>query len=474
MVGCVRWKGFAIDKKALLYQRQVAQKLITGGVPHAAAKVKQYLLEVTPDLTDRLMIELRGTGKIVLQEIMEWKQEDAGTGETTDHPAAVRAKMVLARRKADKKINLIDKLLLAGRLHANFKVTGALSNRMSGDGGVNTQGIDHTTPMRGCFPLADEFDPMDPDQPSDFELSGGDFKSFEVSLAVTVFNDSGLEQELLSGKKIHAMLGKELFPGETYESVCASEGTEHDMYDSGKKGVFLMFYGGDENTFKNKLGIPLEIGSRAVKSFQRRFPGIARFGREVEMRFGALRQPGGIGSRVEWHEPEEYAETFLGFRRYFTLENRITRVLFEMAQKPPASWHGIKIKCRRRDRVQTGCGATQSALYGAAFQIVAGIIRASKNHYIQSPGAEIAKAVQRSIWDLQPAGVSRWIVQPFNVHDEIETPTRKGYEKQVEEKVQSTVAHYRKTVKLLKIDWVSGIKNWASKKGVPYTPVYEA
>ena len=471
MVACCRWKGYAIDERALRYQRKLAAGLIAGGIPHAPAAVKRYLLEVTPDETDRLGIELRGTGKVVLQEIIsEWKNEDG-----TRHPAAERAELVLARRKAEKKIDMIDKLLRARRLHANFKVMGALSNRMSGDGGVNTQGIDHTTQMRGCFPLYDEYlIPNDPESgESDFTLSGGDFKSFEVSLAVTVFKDEGLKQELLSGKKIHAMLGKELFPGETYETVCASEGTDHDMYDTGKKGVFLMFYGGDENTYRSKLGIALEIGARAVRSFQRRFPGIGRFGKEVEARFGALWQPNGIGSRVDWHEPQEYAETFLGFRRYFTLENRIARVLFDMAQKPPASWAGLKIKVRRRDRVQTGSGATQSALYGAAFQIIAGIIRAAKNHYIQSPGAEIAKAVQRNIWDHQPSGVSKWIVQPFNVHDEIETPVRKGYEEKVEQTVKTTVAKYQKIVELLKIDWVSGIKNWASKKGVPYKPTYD-
>ena len=47
-----------------------------------------------------------------------------------------------------------------------------------------------------------------------------------------------------------------------------------------------------------------------------------------------MRQPGGIGSKVEWHEPADFVESMLGFRRYFTLENRICKTLFDLADDP--------------------------------------------------------------------------------------------------------------------------------------------
>ena len=46
-------------------------------------------------------------------------------------------------------------------------------------------------------------------------------------------------------------------------------------------------------------------------------------------------------------------------------------------------------------------------------------MRAAANHEIQSPGAEITKAVQRRLWDLQPAGIHPLKLAPLNIHDEL-------------------------------------------------------
>ena len=99
-----------------------------------------------------------------------------------------------------------------------------------------------------------------------------------------------------------------------------------------------------------------------------------------------MTQPGGIGTKVVWKDPADYAETMLGFRRYFTLENRIARAIFDLARKPPKHWKDCKVKVVRRDRVQTAGGAVSSALYGAAFSMQAANMRAAANHEIQSPG----------------------------------------------------------------------------------------
>src|SRR4029079_19641999 len=107
------------------------------------------------------------------------------------------------------------------------------------------------------------------------------------------------------------------------------------------------------------------------------------------------------GSQVVWDEPADYIESFLGFKRYFTLENMICRALFDLARKPPKNWKDCKVKVVRRDKVQTAGGAVASALYGAAFQSQAANMRAAANHEIQSPGGQITKDVQRRIWNLQ-------------------------------------------------------------------------
>jgi hypothetical protein len=177
-----------------------------------------------------------------------------------------------------------------------------------------------------------------------------------------------------------------------------------------------------------------------------------------------MRQPGGIGKQVVWHEPKDYIETFLGFRRYFTLENTICRVLFDLANKLPASWRACKITVRRRDRDQFASGAVCSALYAAAFGIQAANMRAANNHLIQSPGAQITKHVQRRIWDLQPHGCGDLLVAPMNIHDEIMCVTHPDLVDAVADNVEEAVEKYRPQVPLIGMKWGLDLANWAEKK----------
>ena len=239
-----------------------------------------------------------------------------------------------------------------------------------------------------------------------YNLSLGDFSAFEVTIADAVCNDEALRAELLAGRKIHALFGMALFPGKTYEEIKASDGTDNDMYTKGKQGFFgTMLYGGDHSTLVNKLGIKEDVAKAAIENFGSRFVGVKKWRQRVADSFCSMRQPGGIGTQVVFTDPADYCETFLGFRRYFSLENAVAKTLFKLANSPPKHWKDCKIKVVRRDRVQTAGGAVQSALYGAAFSMQAANMRAAANHEIQSPGTGITKAVQRRIWDLQPAGV---------------------------------------------------------------------
>ena len=224
-----------------------------------------------------------------------------------------------------------------------------------------------------------------------------------------------------------------------------------------------MLYGGEAFTLMDRLSVELDVAEFAYNEFGRRYPGVARNRQRIINMFQSMRQPGGIGRAVEWHEPADFIESMFGFRRYFTLENRICRALYELAQSPPAGWKSIKQKVVRRDREQTASGAVQSALYGAAFALQAANTRAAANHVIQSSGATITKHVQRRIWDLQPSGVQSWKVQPMNIHDEIMCPTVPDYVDQVAEAVVETVESYRAKVPLIKIEWESRMESWAEK-----------
>lgn len=520
MVAAVRWRGFKLDLAKLQALRIEAAKRFVN-IPTAPAQVRYY---VTQHLDETEKLVLRGsTKKILLEEIAKWLRPcpicnakaniEFAEGMTMDedetptismetqitvadkvatkdclvcegkgtlpHLAAIRAQEVLDARASTKEVEIFDKLIHSGRFHASFKVIGALSSRMSGTDGLNPQGIKKTKEVRSCFPLAWD----------DMILCGGDFAGFEVTIAVAVYDDENLRKMLLtceqcggaarfvhdkndflcekcSGnkqKKIHALFGLHCFPEHTYESLKTTSGTKDDKYTRAKSGVFALMYGGTEFTLADRLGVPVEIGLKALASFHREFPGVRRFQQDIFNSFCSMRQVGGLGTKVEWHEPADYRETMFGFRRYFTLENQICHALFTLANKPPASWRDVKIKVLRRDRVQSASGAVQSSLYGAAFQIQAGNMRAAANHDIQSAGATITKAVQRRVWDLQPSGVGEWIVQPMNIHDEILAPCKPHMAEIVKKTVNTAVEEFREKIPLIKMDWVIGLKSWAEK-----------
>jgi ribosomal protein S27AE len=294
------------------------------------------------------------------------------------------AKEVLDARKALKEIELYDKLIIAGRLHASLKVAGTLSNRMAGADGLNVQAINNLGRVRSLFPLANfsghtecqgckvcsskdketgrikfkfrhaQYNPVE-------YLSQGDFESFEVVIAEAIYGDPNLRADLLTcedcggemkphkltfqcgkcgganAKKIHALMGMSLYPGNDYEQVKKSKSTAVDMYTNGKRGVFALLYGGTAFTIATKIGVSIEIAERALEDFVKKYlkVGIARS--EVASRFTALRQPGGIGSKVIYSQPAEFVENIYGFKRFFTLENLVIKRLFELSNNLPGS-----------------------------------------------------------------------------------------------------------------------------------------
>ena len=477
MVGAVRWKGFAIDRNKLLALRQRAieteQAVRLKFNYNSTAVCRQYLEEVL-DGAERTVMQIDGkitTKGIILEEIAQWQESEVcekcqgmGCHDCDDgliqsdvpHPAALRAREILDARHAKKEIEVYDKLLLAGRFHTDFIVIGARSSRMSGAGGLNPQGIKKAKEVRNCFRLSD----------TGSVLSGGDFDGFEVCLADAVYGDPALRKDLLSGKKIHALFGEVLFPPKTHDEILASKGAFNfyeDFYGRSKNGVFALLYGGEAYTLSTRVGIPQDVAEAAYTEWCRRYKVWGEERKKTFDMFCSMRQPGGIGTKVEWHEPAEYIESMLGFRRYFTLENKIVKALFDLANDPPKQWTSLRIKTVRRERVQTVSGALRSALFAAAFAQQAANMRAAANHVIQSTGAQITKHTQRRIWDQQPYGINHWRVQPMNIHDEIMCVTHPDFVNQVAEVVNETVQSFKDKVPLISMTWIKQLESWADK-----------
>jgi DNA polymerase I-like protein with 3'-5' exonuclease and polymerase domains len=247
-----------------------------------------------------------------------------------------------------------------------------------------------------------------------------------------------------------------------YDQIKKTSGTPDDRYNKAKYAVFAMIYGGEGYTLMTRLGVPIEVANEAYQKFTRKYPGVGQARRRVIDAFCSIRQEGGPGSKIVWKDPAEYVENFFGFRRWFILENRITKTLFELAENPPEEWKNLKVKVRRRDREQTIAGAVQSALFGCAFQIQAANMRAAANHEIQSSGAQITKICQRKLWDVQPHGVNKWYVQPMNVHDEILAPMTKEVVDKCHKIIYDSVESFRPRVPLIEFEF-KPMQSWAEK-----------
>lgn len=483
VVSSVRWHGYEIDQAGLAQLRMDAEE-VQEKAPincNIQKEIRAYVNACCDD-NESLFLE-ETTKKARLEELSQWivsEDEDCmkcvfdedpsqcqrcgGTGvlKAGIHPAAKRAAEVLGVKVAAKEIELYDKLLTAGRFHASFNVTGTLSNRMSGGDGLNAQGINHSKAVRKCFPL----------KWGDYSLSGGDFDSFEVTIADAVYGDLDLRECIVAGKKLHGIFGTLLFPGHTYEQILDSDTNDDkyefgNMYSKAKSGVFAMIYGGNASTLNRNLGIPMKVAEEAFASWGRMFAGIGESRKRVVDAHQPLLQPNGLGTAIEWVEPSEYVESFLGFRRYFTLEYQIAESLFKLANNLPKHWQTCDATVQRSSLrgEQKAFGALTSALYGAAFGICEGSVRAAANHEIQSPGAEMTKLTQVAIWELQPVGVHEWIVAPMNIHDEVISVTHPDYVKAEADIVRDTVESFRKDVPLVGMTWCLEMDNWAEKKG---------
>jgi DNA polymerase family A len=478
----IRWKGYAIDSERIKKLKKQALKE-ANEAPKDPNGVRNYILPEL-SLTERLIIK-NSTKRVILEEIAKYEDDPCecnvssncilcGGKGTIPNKAAIKAKKVLLARKAKKKVEVLIKLELAGRFHAAFNVSGTLSDRMSGSGKLNAQGISKTKDFRSCFPLAH----------SDQVLCGGDFESFEIAIADSVYDDPELRKQLLTiidcpfcqgkgckecnetGKHrqtLHGLFGTFLYPGKTYLDILLTKGTSDDLYTKSKSAVFTKLYNGTPFSMKERLGIPIEQGQKADEMFESRFRKVAIERKKVNDRFQSMRQVGGIGSKIEWNEPAEYVESIFGYRRYFNLENQICKILFDLAEKPPKSWTSLKINVIRRDREQSVSGAVRSALFAAAFQIQSAASRAAGNHLIQSSGATITKALQCDIWSLQPSGISDWIVMPLNIHDEIKCPSKPDMVSKIKNIVDIFVKEYKKKVPLIEIDWSNKLNSWADK-----------
>lgn len=473
-VASCRWKGYKvnIEKLKVLVETYKAKLNSRASSP---AKVKEWINQDLSPLEQALCWR-KGTNKKALQNLIAvWSEEKP--------EAARKAQEILDARTAKKKIEVLEKLLLAGRFHASFKVIGALSGRMSGTDKLNATGIDKTFEVRDCFPLALKDIPGLEDE----DLLGGDMQSFEISIAEADYQDPKLREQLttcdtcnvvmtvkdgrvrcpkcngLEAKSFHALFGVGFFPDLGYDGIMATKGLKvGNVYNPCKNGAFATLYGAQPAKLANTIGVSEDEAVEGYHRFWRTYEVAGRKRREVEQRFTSLYNKPNSG-KIYYKSPDDSIESLTGYRRYFVLENYLIKELNDLATKIPTAWKELRGKITRSKKgEQSIASAIRSALYGAAFGLQNACIRQAANHRIQSTGAIITKEIQRTIWDFQPVGFHPWLVRPFQVHDEIQCPVAPHMKSVVTTAVMKRVEDYRPLIPLIGIDF-GELKCWSDK-----------
>lgn len=368
------------------------------------------------------------------------------------HPAAKLVKRIKDYRVENYRAELLQKLLLSGRLHIDLSVTGTLSNRMAGASGLNAQGIPRDKAMRICIKFAFP----------GFALCGGDFDGFEVAIAEAVYKDKRLYEALTTGKKVHAIAGARFYAPMTYDEVLATKDTLDDYYSRSKQGFFALLYGGTAQTLVERCQIALDKALAGFNYFMEYFEDWGKARQKLQFEFSTLIQQN-IRQPIIHKTPRNSISSLLGHTRYFTVENSILEMLYQLAQRVPTKFLGHDRLVMRRGRQVTVTAAIRSALTASSFSIQNSIIRAAANHEVQSTGAELTKKAQVALWDLQPSGTHEWVLSIFNFHDELNAAVRDDMKHKTKEVIDNFITEHLPLVRCLKMEWKTDMRTWADK-----------
>ena len=466
LVGGTQWRGFSIASTAVLTEKLLQCIEDRKAGPTAPAAVHDYLSSFLNPI-ERLV--LKDTKRQTLEELARWEGDTPGSR----HPVAAAVANVQKARRAMKREDILRKLIAAKRFYFSQKVIGTLSSRTAGGSEVgssestaregktrlNPQGIPREKSFRTLFTLSDA---------ATEHTEGGDFDGLEVTIACAVDGDDQLvadyKHSLESGLGFHSITGSTIY-SLTPEEVKKTKGTLDDLYTRSKNCFFGWRYGAQLYKFAQTANLSEDVARLSWTRLKHRYSKIAQRMQATARRFTPLQQPNGPGTAIEWTEPDEYVESILGFRRYFTLEWSIIRALFSMANASSELFGGFKGTVRRTNREQTINGAISSALYAGIFSLQGHVFRAAANHEIQSVGAQCTKRLQRRIWDLQPVGIGPWQVCPFNIHDEVMCICRTEAisSSMVSNRVAETLSSLRTQIPLLSMEWKTNLKNWGEK-----------
>lgn len=482
-VASCRMAGFQIDHAdALARAAEASQQVLDTAQINVDAhlRVREWIGEAFDDFERDIILEgcNKKTLKKIVSEMNVTEREQCcdtgcprcnGTGwlEPGPMPVAERAAHVLKVRKHKKRKQLFDKLAIAQGAYPSFRVIGTKSGRMSGADGLNYHGIDGSRDIREIFTLAKE----------DEIVCGGDMNSQELAIAAAVMNDEALARDIETGRSLHGEFAATILNC-SYEQIMANKedkaSPEGQAYAKAKVCIYAMLYGAASYNISVTLGCSEAEAQSKMDRFFEKYPHMKSTRQFVTASLQCLSSEEG---RIHVTRPDQDSiKSLFGYTRSFEIEMSVIRTIVDamefmrtQANSETGSPAYKMLKqhkvIRKKDKEQTLLGACLSALYGGAFSLQGKIQRAALNHLIQSAGRTCTLRVQKRIWDdVQPVGVSEFLVKLMSVHDEIVTVSKPEYAKPIEQAVYAEMHALTEQVPLLSLDWATDVGSWYGVK----------
>ena len=375
------------------------------------------------------------------------------------------------------------------KAHPTLRVMGTATNRMAGEAGLNWQGIGAVDEV-----FEDELpDYQNDDQLNevDDELSEraaaadgrkvkvglrnailtpcvGDWSSFEVVIAATVYNDKQLQADLDSGICPHSAASvsshpKVLAEGLTYEQFHGMyKDKEHPRHEEivkirkqMKAVVFGIFYFASAMKVAEVLGLADYEGQQVLDRFYNRYQGIGRYRKEIEARFITADTERWSKGCIE--KMESQVTDLTGFERHWNFEKGVAEALWSLGNsKSIRTGLSGQIVRTQAKGPQSYDMAITSACLGSAIAIQAAVSRQAGNMKIQATGSSLTKQLVSRIWN-------KLRVPLLVIHDEVEPPHHPNFNyKTYTEVIDEYVKEAREIVPRVKLDYAPTVR-WADK-----------
>ncbi len=467
-----RYFGFDVDKEALGKAEEYYGNIVESiekkiaGVNLRSSTQRLALLKPHFPL-------LASTNKATLKKLSEDPSQGGQLAEAMLNYGPARQRLLQIKKVKE---------VLTGKAHPDLRCMGTATNRMAGTGGFNWQGVGGVDEHEVDIDI-NELDEIPEElleawqQGEEGEFNRkekvglrhailtpcvGDWSSFEVRIAASVYQDKQLQEDLKNGVDLHTMGTVSFHPeyknsGISYEQFKAGY---HDnlAWDKARKGIksviFGSFYFCTAHSVANSLGILEGEAQKILDGLYTRYSGMKVYRKAIEDAF--------LTADVETWRKESVArmqrslKDLTGFERRWDFEADVATALWELGHSQVRTGKdGMVVRSAQKGR-QTINGAVRSALLGSAIAIQAAVSRQAGNMKIQATGASLNKQLQARIWEEMK-------LPTLQIHDELFPPHHPNFDyDKYKEIVESFEQEASKIVPMLKFDF--GLtERWSDK-----------